>query len=140
VNITEPKQRVFISNIVDTFVIIVGKCSKISVEKAKGSGVIFDDVISIVEVVNSSKVQLQANGVIPAIQLDSTHGATIYIQSDQGLEVKVVTSQCSGLNLVTPGEKEEDDNKESPIPEQYETKYNKEKEKWHSNPSQHSGV
>jgi hypothetical protein len=97
-------------------------------------------VIATVEVVNSKKIQLQANGIIPAIQLDFTHGATIFLQSDQGLDAKIVTSQCSGLNIVIPGAKEEDDNIESPIPEQFETKYNREKEKWHSAPSQHSGV
>jgi len=140
VEITEPKQKVFISNIDHSFVIITGKCTKISVERAKDSGIIFDDVISIVEVVNSEKIQLQANGVIPAIQLDGTHGVSMYIQSDIGLDVEIVTSLCSGLNIITPGEREEDDNKETPLPEQFETNYDKEKKKWRSLPSQHSGV
>jgi len=121
-------------------VFVINKCTKITVEKSEGAGIIFDDVIATVEVVNSKKIQLQANGVIPAIQLDFTHGATIFLQTDPGLDVKIVTSQCSGLNVVIPGAREEDDNIESPLPEQFETKYNKEKEKWHSAPSQHSGV
>jgi len=77
---------------------------------------------------------------VPAIQLDSVHGGMVFIQSDIGLDVKIVTSLCSGLNVTIPGVKEDDDNIEAPIPEQYETMYDKEKEKWHTNPSQHSGV
>jgi hypothetical protein len=140
VNIEEPKQKVYISNIVDSFVIVTGKCTKISVEKAKSSGVVFDDVISIVEVVNSQKIQLQANGVVPAIQIDSTHGGTIFVQTDQGLDVKIVTSLCTGLNMCIPGVKEEDDAIESPIPEQFETKYDTKVKKWHCYPTSHSGV
>jgi hypothetical protein len=140
VSISDPKQKVYISNVTDSFVIVVGKCTKISVEKAKGSGVVFDDVISTVEVVNSTKIQLQANGVVPAIQIDSTHGGTIFVQTDIGLEAKIVTSLCSGLNVCIPGAREEDDTIETPIPEQFETKYDPKDKKWHCLPSSNSGV
>jgi len=139
IHITEPKQKVYIMNVNQTVVIVKGKCTKITLERAKGSAVIFDDVISIVEVVNSEKVQLQAEGVVPAIQLDKTYGATVFIQTLNGLEATIVTSQCSGLNICSPNPNDPEDVIETPVPDQFVSRYQNTK-KWETGPSDHSGV
>eukprot|EP01128_Nolandella_sp_AFSM9_P011294 TRINITY_DN7_c6_g1_i1.p2 TRINITY_DN7_c6_g1~~TRINITY_DN7_c6_g1_i1.p2 ORF type:complete len:158 (-),score=52.56 TRINITY_DN7_c6_g1_i1:131-604(-) len=123
VNVAEAKQGVFISQIKDSVVTIVGKCSAISIESAVGSGIIFDDVVATVEVINSKKVQLQANGALNQIQIDKTNGATIYLQTAASQGAQLVTSLSSELNIVLPGATEEDDAIEHPVPEQYVSKF-----------------
>lgn len=41
-------------------------------------------VIAVVEVVNSSGIQIQANGAVPSITVDKTSGVTIFVQSEAG--------------------------------------------------------
>jgi len=138
VQIPESRQKVYIRGVVDSVITIQGKPTSISIENAKGSGIIFDDVIATVEVVNSSKLQLQANGTVGSIILDKTHNTTIFFQKEVGLTANIVTSQVSAINVCSPGKREEDDMIETPLPEQYVTR-------WHGTkyvtlPSEHSGV
>jgi len=140
IQVHEPKEKVYIRNIQDSVVTITGKCTMISIENARGSGVIFDDVIATLEVINSQKLQLQVNGTVPSLQLDKTHGASVFIQTPGGLDVNIVTSQCTGLNIMTPGVREEDDMIETPIPEQFVTVFDHERKKWKTHPTEHSGV
>eukprot|EP01120_Amphizonella_sp_Union-15-10_P006269 TRINITY_DN1980_c0_g2_i1.p1 TRINITY_DN1980_c0_g2~~TRINITY_DN1980_c0_g2_i1.p1 ORF type:complete len:170 (-),score=49.64 TRINITY_DN1980_c0_g2_i1:67-576(-) len=121
VNITEIKQIVFISNVEDSVVTIKGKANGVVVQGVKRSGIIFDDIVANVEVINSQKVQIQANGTVPSISVDKTHGATIYIQTPEGKKVEIVTSLSSEVNVVTPGASADSDPKEQPIPQQFVT-------------------
>jgi adenylyl cyclase-associated protein len=123
VNVTEPKQSVFVSKIKDSVVTIKGKCTAISVENATGSGVIFDDVVATVEVINSKKVQIQANGSVHQIALDKTHGASVFLQTPAGQSALIATSLTSEINIVTPGKTEDDDAIEHAVPEQFISKF-----------------
>jgi len=138
VNVTESRQKVYVRGVVDSVITVHGKPTSISVENAKGSGIIFDDVIATVEVVNSQKIQLQANGQVGSIVLDKTHGATLFIQTARGLGANIVTSQVSGINVNTPGAREEDDMVEHALPEQYITRWHN--GRWQTLPTEHSGV
>ena len=51
-------------------------------------------MIASVEVANSKKINLQATGSIPNIQLDNVNGATIYLTNDNKAGVEIIT--CSG--------------------------------------------
>jgi len=51
--------------------------------------------------------------------------------------VSIVTAQCSGLNLCTPGASADDDMVETPVPEQYVTRYQMNTHKWATLPSDH---
>jgi adenylyl cyclase-associated protein len=123
VTVTEPKQSVFVSKIKDSVVTIKGKCTAISVENATGSGVIFDDVVATVEVINSKKVQIQANGSVHQIALDKTHGASVFLQTPAGQSALIATSLTSEVNIVTPGKTEDDDAIEHAVPEQFISKF-----------------
>eukprot|EP01121_Diplochlamys_sp_Union-15-3_P002787 TRINITY_DN1259_c0_g1_i1.p1 TRINITY_DN1259_c0_g1~~TRINITY_DN1259_c0_g1_i1.p1 ORF type:complete len:169 (+),score=53.24 TRINITY_DN1259_c0_g1_i1:73-579(+) len=139
VNVTEFKQTVFISNVEDSVVTVKGKANAIVAQGVKKSGIIFDDIVANVEVINGSKVQLQANGVVPSIVIDKTQGATIYLQSAAGKKAEIVTSLSSEINVVTPGASAEADPKESPIPSQFVSKFN-DKGVLITNPVEHVGV
>jgi len=123
IKITEPKQSVFISKVTNSVITVQGKCTAISVENATGSGIIFDDVVATVEVINSKKVQLQANGSVHQISLDKTHGASVFLQTAAGQSASIATSLTSEVNVVTPGKTENDDSIEHAIPEQFISKF-----------------
>jgi len=82
-------------------------------------GVIFDDIIATVEAVRSSKLGLQANGVIAQIAVDKCSGVDIFIQSPVGKDVEIVTSLSDTLNVNYPGASPDDDPIEFPIPSQF---------------------
>jgi adenylyl cyclase-associated protein len=140
IEIVEPKQKVYVRGCVNTVITVVGKCTNVSVENSKATSVIFDDVIATAEVVNSQKVQLQANKSVPSIILDKTDGCHIYILSPEGLETNIVSSICSSVLVSTPGQKEDDDMIETPLPEQFITNHNENTKKWVTHPTEHSGV
>jgi len=138
INIEEPKQKIYIRGCVDTVITVVGKCTTVNLETSKSTSVIFDDVIATVEVVNSSKIQLQANASVPSIILDKTDGCHVYILNDKGFDTNIISSCCTAILVSTNGEKEEDDMIETPLPEQFIT--NHDGKKWLTAPTEHSGV
>jgi len=138
INIEESKQKVYIRGCVDTVITVSGKCTTVNLENSKSTSVIFDDVIATVEVVNSSKVQLQANASVPSIILDKTDGCHVYILNEKGYDTNIVSSCCTAILVSTNGAKEEDDMIETPLPEQFIT--NHDGKKWLTAPTEHSGV
>lgn len=97
VKVESTKQSVRIFGCDQTVIVVSGKCSSISVGNettashlqvnCKKTAVIFEDIIATVEVTNSKSTQLQANGSVPAISIDGSQGATIYLQTPAGQQV-----------------------------------------------------
>jgi len=119
IKITDIKQSVTINDCKKCSVIILGKLTNISVVNCSEVGVIFDDIIATVEGVRSTKLGLQANGKIAQIAFDKCSGVDIFIQSNVGKEVEIVSSLCDSLNVNYPGAMPEDDPIEFPIPSQF---------------------
>mmetsp|Transcript_17957 Transcript_17957/g.25048 ORF Transcript_17957/g.25048 Transcript_17957/m.25048 type:complete len:166 (+) Transcript_17957:68-565(+) len=139
IQITDNKQSVLIFKSENSVVNISGKVNSITIESCKNVGVIFDAVIATVEVVNSQKTQIQANGAVPSIQLDKSQGATIFLQSAEGKNVELITSSSTEVNVVTPGKTPNDDPIEQAIPHQFVTKFNA-NGKLETKPVEHVGV
>jgi adenylyl cyclase-associated protein len=128
-------QSVFIRKCTKAVITIQGKCNAISVEGSKETGVIFDDVIANVEVINSQKVQLQANGSLHNIVIEKTRGATVFLQTEAGRKSEIVTSNSEEVNIVVPDPS--GDPKEHSIPVQFISKF--EGTKLVTRPAEHSG-
>eukprot|EP01123_Difflugia_compressa_P001760 TRINITY_DN121_c0_g2_i4.p1 TRINITY_DN121_c0_g2~~TRINITY_DN121_c0_g2_i4.p1 ORF type:complete len:173 (+),score=44.82 TRINITY_DN121_c0_g2_i4:50-520(+) len=118
----KPNQGLFICKVKQSVVTICGKINTIVVDNTEATGVIFDDVISTVEVINSKKIQLQANGAVPAISVDKTAGATIYLQTAASQSASIVTSLSSEVNVTIPGKTDDDDPTELAVPQQFVSK------------------
>lgn len=58
-------------------------------------------VIAVVEVVNSSGIQIQANGAVPSITVDKTAGVTIFVQSEAGRGVSIIVSVIVIITTIT---------------------------------------
>jgi len=138
VNVENPKQTVYVFKCTDTLVTVFGKVNSITLDNCVRTDVKFDDVIASVEVVNSKKLGVQANGSVPNIAIDKTEGVTLYILSEAGRKAEIVTSASVDINVITPGKTENDDPKEQPIPHQFVTVFNG--DKLVTKPVEHVGV
>jgi len=117
---TEPKQTVYIYHCSNIFVKISGKVNTIIIDACDKVGVLFDNAIASVEVVNSHAVQVQVTGKVPSFAVDKTSGFQLYL-SPTCLDAEIITSKSDSMNIVLPPAKEGDDLTEVPIPEQYKT-------------------
>lgn len=82
--------------------------------------VIFDNALSTCDIVNSKDVQMQCTGTAPSINIDGCVAVTCYLSAESFEAAHVITSKSAAINLIVPVG---DDIKETPIPEQFLTKY-----------------
>lgn len=122
VEITDPKQQLYMYNCEGVTVKVVGKFKSIAIDKCVGCAVVYDSLISSAEIVNSKKIQLQVNGVCPVFTIDKTTNVLIWL-SKETLDVSTFTTSLSSeMNVSFP---DGDDRKELPIPEQFVHKMSK---------------
>lgn len=120
---TEPRQSVYIFNCTNSTIHIRGKVNSIAMDSCAGTGLLFHSVISGVEVVNSTKVQMQCTGTVPTVAVDKTDGCQLFL-SKETLEItEINTAKSSEVNVIMPGASEDDDSIEQAIPEQFVSKY-----------------
>jgi adenylyl cyclase-associated protein len=117
---TEPRQTVYLYRCKDTVVQVKGKVNNITLDECQGTGVVFENAIAAVEVVNSRDVQVQVLGKVPSFAVDKTSSLQLYLSKDC-LECEIVTSKSDSMNVFLPPAKEGEDGSELPIPEQYKT-------------------
>ena len=77
---------------------VIDDCEKV--------GVVFENVLSGLEAVNCKSIQIQSLGKVPTITIDKTHGGQIYLSKDS-LDVEIVTSTSSELNVSIPQQNDE---------------------------------
>lgn len=110
-------QSILISRCTKTTIRIHGKATAISLDNCLSTSLVIDSLVSGVDFIRGQKYEIQVLGVLPTIQLDQVDGATIYL-SKESLGTNILTSSCTGINVVIPGKSEEDDYVEQPVPEQ----------------------
>ena len=108
---------ILISRCAKTTVRVIGKANAISLDNCKQCSLVIDSLVSAVDVIKSPKFEMQVLGTLPTIMLDQVDGAAIYL-GNQSLGTEVFTSLCTGVNINLPGQTEDDDYVERPLPEQ----------------------
>uniref|UniRef100_A0A8C5UI65 Adenylyl cyclase-associated protein n=1 Tax=Microcebus murinus TaxID=30608 RepID=A0A8C5UI65_MICMU len=121
---TELKQVVYIYKCVNTTLQIKGKINSITVDNCKKLGLVFDDVVGIVEIINSRDVKVQVMGKVPTISINKTDGCHAYL-SKNSLDCEIVSAKSSEMNVLIPTES--GDFNEFPVPEQFKTLWNGQK-------------
>ncbi|MEE6464875.1 hypothetical protein FKM82_006387 [Ascaphus truei] len=96
---TELKQVAYIFKCKKTTLQIKGKINSIIIDNCTKLGLVFDDVVGIVEVINSKDVQIQVIGKVPTISINKTDGCHVYL-SENSTDCEI---------------------KEFPVPEQFKT-------------------
>ncbi|XP_068948567.1 adenylyl cyclase-associated protein 2 isoform X2 [Petaurus breviceps papuanus] len=114
---TELKQVAYIFKCNKSTLQIKGKINSITIDNCKKFGLVFDDVVGIVEVINSKDIQIQVMGKVPTISINKTEGCHIYL-SEEALDCEVVSAKSSEMNILIP---QNGDYKEFPVPEQFKT-------------------
>ncbi|RWS01151.1 adenylate cyclase-associated protein-like protein [Dinothrombium tinctorium] len=118
VNCTEMNQSVSVYKCKDSVITVKGKANSITLDSCSKTGVVFDDIVSVVELINCQSVQAQSMGVLPTINVEKTDGAQIYL-SKSSLNAEVVTAKSSAINVSVPNNV--GDFSEFAIPEQFKS-------------------
>ncbi|XP_060640598.2 adenylyl cyclase-associated protein 1 [Anolis sagrei] len=118
---TELKQVAYVYKCVNSMLHIKGKINSVTLDNCKKVGLVFDDVVGIVEIINSRDIQVQVMGKVPTISINKTDGCHVYLSKDS-LNCEIVSAKSSEMNVLIPTES--GDFNEFPIPEQFKTLWN----------------
>jgi adenylyl cyclase-associated protein len=88
-----------------------------AVDGSKKCGVLVENVVSTLDVVNSKSITLQITGKAPTVAIDKSDGLQLYL-SKECKDIEVFTAKSSALNILTPSG---EDYTELPVPEQLKT-------------------
>ena len=119
IDISDPKNQVYIFKCENVTIDVKGKCKGIVIDGCKRVNVLFDDIISVVELVNNKNVAVQTRGTVPNISIDKTAGCMVYLSKASASVTSFVTSTSSEMNVSWPNGESDDDLVEKPIPEQF---------------------
>uniref|UniRef100_A0A8C9SP37 Adenylyl cyclase-associated protein n=1 Tax=Scleropages formosus TaxID=113540 RepID=A0A8C9SP37_SCLFO len=115
---TELKQVVYAFKCNNSTLQVKGKINSITIDNCKKLGLVFDDVVGIVEVINCKDIKLQVMGKVPTISINKTDGCHVYL-SAASLDCEIVSAKSSEMNVLVPGAG--GDFTELPVPEQFKT-------------------
>uniref|UniRef100_A0A3Q3XG85 C-CAP/cofactor C-like domain-containing protein n=1 Tax=Mola mola TaxID=94237 RepID=A0A3Q3XG85_MOLML len=114
---TELKQVVYVFSCNNSTLQIKGKINSIIVDNCKKLGLVFENVVGIVEIINSKAIQLQVLGRVPTISINKTEGCQVYLSKDS-LNCNIVSATSSEMNILIP---QDEEYREFPVPEQFKT-------------------
>ncbi|XP_042362745.1 adenylyl cyclase-associated protein 2 isoform X2 [Plectropomus leopardus] len=114
---TELKHVVYVFGCNNSTVQVKGKINSIIIDNCKKLGLVFENVVGIVEIINSKAIQLQVLGTVPTISINKTEGCQVYLSKDS-LSCDIVSAKSSEMNILIP---QDDDYREFPVPEQFKT-------------------
>uniref|UniRef100_A0A8C8SR89 Adenylyl cyclase-associated protein n=1 Tax=Pelusios castaneus TaxID=367368 RepID=A0A8C8SR89_9SAUR len=121
---TELKQVAYIYQCVNSTLHIKGKINSITVDNCKKLGLVFDDVVGIVEIINCRDIKVQVMGKVPTVSINKTDGCHVYL-SKNSLDCEIVSAKSSEMNILIPTES--GDFNEFPVPEQFKSLWNGQK-------------
>ena len=101
-----------------------GKINSATVDNCKKLGLVFDDMVGIVEIINCRDVKVQVMGKVPTISINKTDGCHVYL-SKNSLDCETVSARSSEMNVLIPIEG--GDFSEFPVPGQFKTVWNGQK-------------
>jgi len=113
------KQTVYIFNCIGATIKVDGKCNTITIDGCKNTTVICNDVLALVEVVNSRGIKIHVNGKAPSVAIDKTDGIVVHLSRATMGETKIVASKSSEMNVQFPGATDDDAWIEKVLPEQF---------------------
>lgn len=119
---TDLKHTVYIYKCSECTIVVKGKVNSILLDSCTRVALLFDDVLSTIEYINSKSCQMQVLGKCSSVIVEKTDGCQIYL-SEKSLDCEIVSSKSSGMNVLVPSKKEDTDFDEQPVPEQYKTMF-----------------
>ncbi|KAH6562126.1 hypothetical protein BASA50_003501 [Batrachochytrium salamandrivorans] len=114
----ELQHVVYIYNCQDTTVQIKGKVNAVTIDGCKKFGVVLENVLSTIDVVNGKSIQVQITGKAPIVVVDKTDGFQLYL-SKESSDLEIFSAKSSEMNVLI--QKGDGDYGEQAIPEQFKT-------------------
>ncbi|XP_028675843.1 adenylyl cyclase-associated protein 1-like [Erpetoichthys calabaricus] len=121
INDTELKQVVYVYKCTNSTLHVKGKVNSITLDNCKKMGLVFDDVVGIVEVINCKDAKIQVMGKVPTVSINKTDGCHVYL-SKNSLQCEIISAKSSEMNVLVPNNSGEF--VELPVPEQFKTVWN----------------
>uniref|UniRef100_A0A8C4SLP7 CAP, adenylate cyclase-associated protein 1 (yeast) n=1 Tax=Erpetoichthys calabaricus TaxID=27687 RepID=A0A8C4SLP7_ERPCA len=118
---TELKQVVYMFKCHGSTLQIKGKINSITLDNCTKVGLVFDDVVGIVDVINCKDTKIQVMGKVPTISINKTDGCHIYLSKDS-TQCEIISAKSSEMNILVPDAHGEF--VEIPVPEQFKTVWN----------------
>jgi len=115
---TELKQVVYAFKCNNSTLTVTGKINSITIDNCKKLGLVFDDVVGIVDIINCRDVKVQVLGKVPTMSINKTDGCHVYLSKDS-LECEIVSAKSSEMNILVPNK--DGEFTEIPVPEQFKT-------------------
>uniref|UniRef100_A0A3P9L4J2 CAP, adenylate cyclase-associated protein 1 (yeast) n=1 Tax=Oryzias latipes TaxID=8090 RepID=A0A3P9L4J2_ORYLA len=115
---TELKQVVYAFKCNNSTLQVKGKINSITMDNCKKMGLVFEDAVGIVEVINCKDVKIQVIGKVPTISINKTDGCHVYLSKDS-LSCELVSAKSSEMNVLVPNK--DGEFTELPVPEQFKT-------------------
>merc|ERR1712137_514542 len=116
---TEPKQTVYLYKNDNTVLNVKGqKINSICIDNCNKCGVVFNNAIAVVELVNCNGVEIQCRGRVPSFAIDKCSSIQVILSKDC-LDTEIVTSKSDQVNVQIPGP--DGDLVELAVPEQFKT-------------------
>ena len=116
---TDIKQTVYLYKCDSASITVVGKCKSIVLDGCRRVTLTFhDDLISGLEVGNSQSSKVICLGKVPSVAIDKSDGVHLTL-GKQSLDVELVCSKSSEMNVAFPDPDNDEEMLERPIPEQY---------------------
>ncbi|CAG9530317.1 unnamed protein product [Cercopithifilaria johnstoni] len=125
VEVSNMKQTVYVFKCENTVIQIKGKVNSVTLDSCKKTSVVFDSLLSQLEVINCQSVQIQTLGAMPTLSIQKTDGCQVYL-SKNAINAEIITSKSSEMNVLVPGA-EDGDFVEFAVPEQFKTVYDGQK-------------
>ncbi|BHF60319.1 F-actin-capping protein subunit alpha [Sparganum proliferum] len=120
VNVNQIKESVYIYKCTNSVVNVKGKTNSIVLDSCKKTALLFESVISSVDVVNCQGMQVQVTGLMPTINIDKTDGCQVYL-SEESKSAEIITAKSSEMNILVPTG--DGDFAEYAVPEQFKTTF-----------------
>ncbi|XP_053303022.1 adenylyl cyclase-associated protein 1 [Pleuronectes platessa] len=115
---TELKQVVYAYKCNKSTLQVKGKINSITLDNCKKMGLVFDNVVGIVEIINCRDVKVQVIGKVPTISINKTDGCHVYL-SQESLTCEIISAKSSEMNILVPNK--DGEFTELPVPEQFKT-------------------
>ena len=115
---TDLKHTVYIYKCSECTVVVKGKVNSILLDSCTRVALLFDDVLSTIEFINSRNVQMQVLGRVPTVVIEKTDGCQVYL-SATSLDTEIVSSKSSAMNVLVPSA--DGEFSEQPVHEQFKT-------------------
>lgn len=119
---THIQDMIYIGSCKNCTFIIKGKVKGITIDNCTKVGVVCDECLSLIEVVNSNSCQLQITQHAPCVNIDKCSCLSLFLSRaavNPDTLTKVYTSKSSNINVNVPGKTDEDDMIEMAVPEQF---------------------